>query len=319
MGETFYEGCQGPSNFYLCCLAQFLSCDVGQVNVFVVGFMVSPHHKDNLKPLGAQGSQRAGVAMPFSPLLSIVMIGPFTLIKRGKSQPVSTVTHDLVTRETKLHQATFAAGLSDRHRSSLGLKVTKRFPAIGGIAQFSPQGGYDRAGFGPRQALNQGRCRHRDEKTSDPVAVTIHRVAQGSELEQKDFKQLRLSSNHMIRHRKLGWLKLLPQFLAARLAEMVLAPGKSIPLPRSKLGKSLGRGIGLEKIQRNVGFQVLKHLQHPGIVFLERHSDLIEHACFVARQTVKVSAEQFKLLGLCGVGLKRSQMDVIGAQKFCHT
>jgi hypothetical protein len=38
-------------------LAHFLSGDIRQVNVFIVRFMISPHHKDNLEPLCAQSPQ----------------------------------------------------------------------------------------------------------------------------------------------------------------------------------------------------------------------------------------------------------------------
>lgn len=52
--KTFYETCQAGIEFFSYGLAHSLSGDIGQVNVFIVRFMVSPHHKDNLEPLCAQ-------------------------------------------------------------------------------------------------------------------------------------------------------------------------------------------------------------------------------------------------------------------------
>src|SRR5215469_6023149 len=88
VGETFYVACQLCLSIFLCGLGHFLSGDVGQVIVFVIRLMIAPHHKDNLEPLGSQSPQRSMVTMSFSPLVTIVMIGPLTSIERDKGQPV---------------------------------------------------------------------------------------------------------------------------------------------------------------------------------------------------------------------------------------
>ena len=39
-------------------LAHLLSSNVGQVVVFIIRLMISPHYKNNLKPLRSQSSER---------------------------------------------------------------------------------------------------------------------------------------------------------------------------------------------------------------------------------------------------------------------
>ena len=88
-GQTFYDACQAPCLFcFYARLAHPLSSHVGQVVVFVVRLMVSPHHKNNLKPLGSQSSERSGMTVSFSPLVPIIFVRPLTSIERVKRNPV---------------------------------------------------------------------------------------------------------------------------------------------------------------------------------------------------------------------------------------
>src|SRR5436305_6375922 len=68
-------------------LTHLLTSDVGQVVVFIVRFMVSPHHKDNLEPLGTQGTQRLVMAVAVIPLARVVELGPLTVVERDKGKP----------------------------------------------------------------------------------------------------------------------------------------------------------------------------------------------------------------------------------------
>src|SRR4030095_2653174 len=164
---------------FLCCLsstpfifsgrlAHFLSSDIGQMVIFIVRFMISPHHKDNLEPLRTQSPQGLVMAVSLGSLVAIVMVRPLTAIKRTKRQPVRGVSQYLVTGKTKLHHTAFAAGFGRRHYSRLRLQVAKGLPATLGISQLSPQGRYDGARFCSRQRLDKFSRRHRGEKTFDP-------------------------------------------------------------------------------------------------------------------------------------------------------
>src|SRR5687767_12960832 len=62
--------------FFSCRLAHPLSSNVGQVVVFIVRLMVSPHDKNNLKPLRSQSSERSVMTVSFSPLVPIVLVCP---------------------------------------------------------------------------------------------------------------------------------------------------------------------------------------------------------------------------------------------------
>src|SRR5713226_9798926 len=142
------------SLFYFSCrLAHLLSCDVGQVVVFIVRFMISPHHKDNLEPLRSQSPKRLVMAFPSSALIAVVFVGPLTSIERDKRKPVGSIAHQLVTRKTKLNERALATGFGHWHHSRLGLKVVKRFPSTLGIAQLSPKHGQNRAVLTSRQRL----------------------------------------------------------------------------------------------------------------------------------------------------------------------
>ena len=74
--------------------------------------------------------------------------------------------------------------------------------------------------------------------------------------------------------------------------------------------------IVLEKIQRDLRFQIRKDFQRPRVIFFERYLDLIKQPSFVPPQPVMIPGEHLKLLRLFGVGLKSTQMNVIGSKKF---
>ena len=136
-----------------CRLTHLLTGDVSQVEIFIVRFMVSPHHKNNLEPLSPQSAQRLVMAMAFIPLSPVVELGPLTVVDRDKRKPVHGVAQMLVTGETEVDDTTFAAGFSHRHRSRLGLKVARRLPATRSVTELGPdrrrlRGGLAGAGGG---------------------------------------------------------------------------------------------------------------------------------------------------------------------------
>src|SRR5215475_13837493 len=280
--------------------------------------MISPHDKDNLKPLRSQSPKRLMMAMSFNSLVPIVGISPLAMIERDKRKPVCRMAHQLVTGKPKLHHTTLATRLGHRNHSRLGLKMAKRFPSALGISEFSPKRCHNRPALGSRQRLNKFSRRHRGEKTFDFLVVALHRFNQTFQLNQQHFEQLRLGSDHMFRHRQLRLMKLLPELFTARLAEVMPALGKAVPMLAPKLRESLRGGILLEKIQRYLGFQIRKNLQGSRIVLFECADQLIEDSRFLAPQPVLIPTEHLKLLGRIRVRLKRSQVSVIGPNKLCQ-
>ena len=73
-----------------------------------------------------------------------------------------------------------------------------------------------------------------------------------------------------------------------------------------------------EKIPRDLGFQIREKLQGTRVIFFERYPNLIKQPRFMTPQSMLIPSQQFKLLSLIGVGLKRSQVSVIGPEKFCQ-
>ena len=139
--------------------------------------MVSPHHKNNLKPLGSQSSERSGMTVSFSPLVPIIFVRPLTSIERVKRNPVDRMPEVLITGKAKMYDMTFATRFGYGDSSPLGLKVTKGLPAILGIAQLSPKLGYGGPAFSSRQALYKLSCRHRSEKTFRPPRCSFPPLA----------------------------------------------------------------------------------------------------------------------------------------------
>src|ERR671919_2434048 len=135
--EDFLCGMSSALSFLSGCLAHFLSSDICQVVILIIRFMVSPHHKDDFKPLCSQSSKGLGMTMPLGTLISIVMVRPLTVIERDKSQPIRGMAHHLVTRKTKVHDMALATGFGHRDHSCLSLKVPKRLPAILSITELS--------------------------------------------------------------------------------------------------------------------------------------------------------------------------------------
>ena len=256
--------------------------------ILIVRFMVSAHHKDDLKPLCAQRPKRLVMIMPFGPLISVVMVRPLTLIERDKSQPVRGMTHHLVARKTKVHDMALAARFGHRDHSGLSLKVVKRLPSIVGITELSPKHRYDRARFCSRQCLDKLSCRHRGEKMFDPLVVGLYCIGRSLELGQQHQKELRLGSDHMVRDLKLRLIQFLPQLLAASLTEMMLALGKAIPFPSCQIRQSPWSRILFEKIPRDLGFQIRKNLQGTRVILFERYPNLIEQPRFMTPQPMLI-------------------------------
>src|SRR6266508_1187830 len=144
--------------------------------------MVSPHHKDNLEPLGPQGTQRLVMAMAFIPLSPVVEISPLTVVERDKGKPVHRVAQMLVTGKTKVYDTTLTTGFGHRHRSRLGLKMTRGFPATLRIAELGPDRRHQGSAFYARQRLGKLSGRARGEKTFDLVVIDLHRFDRSPKL-----------------------------------------------------------------------------------------------------------------------------------------
>ena len=161
-----------PIDFISRCLAQFLSCNVGQVMGFVIRFMISPHHKNNFQPLRSQSPKCLGMAVSSGPLVSIKGLGPLAAVYRDKSKPVDGVAQLFVTRKPKLNKATLATRFGHRDCSRFGLKVLKGLPSSWGISQLGPKGRQQRSAFSSRQLLHKPSGRCRGEKNVRPCRCT---------------------------------------------------------------------------------------------------------------------------------------------------
>src|SRR5437667_9365132 len=255
------------------------------------------------------------MAMAVIPLAPVVEPGPLTVVERDKGKPVHRVAQMLVTGKTKVYNTTFATGFGHRYRSRLGLKMTRGLPATLGIAEFGPDRRHQGSAFTARQRLGKLSGRARGEKTLDPVIIDLHRFDRSPKLLDEDLDQLCLGSDHMLGHRKLRFIKLLPQLLTALCTEMMLLGGKAIDLFTFK-GTEMSRGrIPLEKIQGDLSLQVLKGLQRPGIILFERGGELIEKPSFVAHHSALIPTKHFKLLSFLRARSQRSQVRLIGSEK----
>src|SRR5262249_31868167 len=89
-------------------LAHLLSSNVGQVVVVIIRLMISPHYKNNLKPLRSKSSKRSRMTVPFSALLPIVLVRPLTSPERIKRKPVDGMSQVLVTGKSKKYHTALA-------------------------------------------------------------------------------------------------------------------------------------------------------------------------------------------------------------------
>ena len=277
--------------------------------------MVTPHHKDNLEPLGRQGAQRLGMVMAFVPLAAVVELGPLTVVERDKRKPVHRVAQMFVASEAEKDHMTLATGLSHRHRSRLGLKMARGFPATRSIAQFGPDRRHQGSAFPARQRLGHLGRRARGEKTLNLVVVGLHRFDRSSELIDKHLDQLRFGSDHMLGHRQLRLLKLLPQLFAALLAQRMLLCSKAVELFTFKRAQMSRGRIAREKIQSHLGLDILKDLQGPGVVLFERGGELVEQSSLVAHHSALIPTQHLKLLGVLRARSQRFQVRLIGSEK----
>ena len=100
-----------------------------------------------------------------------------------------------------------------------------------------------------RQRLGKLSGRARGEKTLDLVVIDLHCFDRSPKLLDEDLEPLCFGSDHMLGHRKLRFLKLLPELLTALFTEMVLLGGQAIELFTFK-GTEMSRGwILFEKIE----------------------------------------------------------------------
>jgi hypothetical protein len=181
--------------------------------------MISPHYKNNLKPLRSKSSERSRMTVPFSALLPIILVRPLTSPKRIKRKPVDGMSQMLVTGKSKKYHTALATRLGNGDFTRLGLEVAKGLPAIVSIAQLSPKLGNGGSAFSSRQGLYQLSCRHRGEKTFDLLTIAIHLWQQGLKLNHQCQQQFRLGSNNVVGNGQLSRTKLLPKLGRARLAQ----------------------------------------------------------------------------------------------------
>src|SRR5262245_2443815 len=147
-------------------LAHLLSSNVGQVIVFIIRLMISPHYKNNLKPLRSKSSERSRMTVPFSALLPIVLVRPLTSPERIKRKPVDGMSQVLVTGKSKKYHTALATGLGDGDFTCFGLEVAKGLPAIVSIAQLSPKLGNGGSPFPSRQGLTSSAAGIEAKKSS---------------------------------------------------------------------------------------------------------------------------------------------------------
>src|SRR5215510_8688993 len=197
----------------------------------------------------------------------------------------------------------------------LGLKVSKGLPTIVGIAQLSPKLGDGGPAFSSRQGLYQLSCRHRGEKTFDFLTVAFYFWQQGLKLNHQCQQKFRLGSNNVFGNGQLSLAKLILKLGRARLAQMMVTLGKSVPALAVKFRESLRGGIRLEKIARDLALQIAKSLQRPRVVLFESDPDLIEKPRFLTHKSLVIPTEHLKFLCRCRVRLKSSKMCMIGSQK----
>src|SRR5262245_36113601 len=92
--------------------------------------MISPHYKNNLKPLRSKSSERSRMTVPFSALLPIVLVRPLTSPERIKRKPVDGMSQVLVTGKSKKKQTALATELGDGEFNRFVLDVAIGLPAI---------------------------------------------------------------------------------------------------------------------------------------------------------------------------------------------
>src|SRR5262245_48777340 len=158
-------------------------------------------------------------------------------------------------------------------------------------------------------------CRHRGEKTFDFLTVAFYFWQQGLKLNHQCQQKFRLGSNNVFGNGQLSLAKLIPKLGRARLAQMMVTLGKSVPALAVKFRESLRGGIRLEKIARDLALQIAKNLQRPRVVLFESDPDLIEKPRFLTHKSLVIPTEHLKFLCLCRVRLKSSKMCMIGPQK----
>src|SRR5262249_56019970 len=123
------------------------------------------------------------------------------------------------------------------------------------IAQLSPKLGNGGSPFPSRQGLYQLSCRHRGEKTFDFLTVAFYFWQQGLKLNHQCQQKFRLGSNNVFGNGQLSLAKLIPKLGRARLAQMMVTLGKSVPALAVKFRESLRGGIRLEKIAPHLSLQ----------------------------------------------------------------
>src|SRR5437764_15465698 len=118
----------------------------------------------------------------------------------------------------------------------------------------------------------------------------------------------------MLGHRKLRFIKLLPQLLTALFTEMMLLGGKAVELFTCKRTEMRRGRIPLEKIQGDLSLQVLKDLQGPRTILFERGGALIEKPSPVAHHSALIPTTHIKLSGFIRRRPPRPRVRLTGAE-----
>ena len=134
-------------------LVHRLTCDIGQMMLFVIRRLISPHDEDDLQPLGAEGAQGLLMGVALATLLTVIGRRPCAIAQGKEGQLVDSMTQPLVAGKPKVHHAALATALGNRYRPCLPLEVLKGLPAARSVTQLSPQ-----ARDGPRRFCHPAGC-----------------------------------------------------------------------------------------------------------------------------------------------------------------
>jgi hypothetical protein len=282
----------------------------------VIGLLRLPDGVENARPDIGQGSHRDGMALAFSPLALVILLGPGDLLRTLPGKLRHRIAPGLDAAQPSMGFLVRPALEEDWRGARKGLKAAGALVARAVITHF---GEHARRETGARswQSLEELVVLMHQKKAFDLLVVVSNLLHQGFQLVEQRHHQPRFgASRHHVRL-QARLLELCSHLLGGQLRSGIpglFQQGRQI-FHRGR-ASCLQGGIGPQKFQCRGLLQFAEQFQRDGVVGYASSRELVDQAGLCPHQCILVARQGFDLLDLFAIRVEPTQIRKVGASRF---
>ena len=282
----------------------------------LIGLLGLPDGVENARPDIGQGSHRDGMALAFSPLALVILLGPGFLERTLPGKLLQGIAPGLDAAQPSMGFLVRPALEEDWRGARKGLKAAGALVARAVITHF---GEHARRETGARswQSLEELVVLMHQKKALNLLIIVSNLLHQGFQLVEQRHHQPRFgASRHRVRL-QARLLELCSHLLGGQLGSGIpglFQQGRQI-FHRGR-ASCLQGGIGPQKFQCRGLLQFAEQFQSDGVVGFETSRELVDQAGLCPNQCILVARQGFDLLDLLAIRVEPTQIRKVGASRF---